>query len=135
MSAVEWKTYNELGKASLFTNIAGHPGWRACSQIVADRRKWSIGLGIPEETLLQEVSRWMKTAIASTPYVGNAPVKEVCLLGTDADLTELPAAKVSARDSARFIPSGITFVKDPETGVGNLSLHRQEIKGATRRAS
>ena len=129
MSTVEWKTYNELGKASLFTNIAGHPGWRACSQIVADRRKWAIGLGIPEDTLLQEVSRRMKTAMASTPYVGDAPVKEVRLLGADADLTELPAAKVSARDSARFIPSGITFVKDPETGVGNLSLHRQEIKG------
>ena len=129
MSAVEWKTYSELGKASLFTNITGHPEWRACSQIVADRRKWSIGLGIPEDDLLQEVARRMKTAIASTPYVGNAPVKEVKLFGVDADLTDLPAMKVSGRDSARYIPSGITFVKDPETGVGNLSLHRQEIKG------
>ncbi|HEX3506575.1 MAG TPA: hypothetical protein VHU22_24600, partial [Xanthobacteraceae bacterium] len=46
MSAVEWKTYAELGKASLFTNIEGHPGWTACSQIVADRRKWAIGLGL-----------------------------------------------------------------------------------------
>ena len=45
MSAVEWKTYSELGKASLFTNIEGHPGWSACSQIIADRRKWAIGLG------------------------------------------------------------------------------------------
>jgi hypothetical protein len=26
MSAVEWKTYAELGKSSLFTNIEGHPG-------------------------------------------------------------------------------------------------------------
>ena len=129
MSAVEWKTYSELGKASLFTNITGHPEWRACSQIVADRRKWSIGLGIPEDDLLHEVARRMKTAIASTPYVGNAPVKEVKLLGADADLTELTAMKVSGRDSARYIPSGITFVKDPDTGVGNLSLHRQEIKG------
>ena len=32
-----------IGKASLFTNIEGHPGWTACSQIVADRRKWAIG--------------------------------------------------------------------------------------------
>ena len=129
MSAIEWKTYNELGKASLFTNIEGHPGWRACSQIVADRRKLSIGLGLPEETLLQDVAKRMKQAIPSTAYRGAAPVKAVRLMGDDADLTALPAVKVSERDSARYIPSGIAFVKDPETGVGNLSLHRMEIKG------
>lgn len=129
MSAIEWKTYNELGKASLFTNIEGHPGWRACSQIVADRRKLSIGLGLPEETLLQDVAKRMKQAIPSTAYRGAAPVKAVRLMADDADLTALPAVKVSERDSARYIPSGIAFVKDPETGVGNLSLHRMEIKG------
>jgi UbiD family decarboxylase len=128
MSAVEWKTYNDLGKASLFTNIAGHPGWHACSQIVADRRKWALGLDLKEETLLQDVAQRMKTAIASTPYVGDAPVKQVRLIGDEADLTDLPSMKTSERDSARYIPSGITFVKDPETGIGNLSLHRQEIK-------
>ena len=56
MSAVEWKTYNELGKSSLFTAIEGYPGWTACSQIVADRRKWSIGLGIDEQDFLQQIS-------------------------------------------------------------------------------
>ena len=57
MSAVEWKTYAEFGKASLFTNIDGHPGWTACSQIVADRRKWAIGLGLDEATFLQDIGQ------------------------------------------------------------------------------
>ncbi len=132
MSAVEWKTYNELGKSSLFTNIEGHPGWTACSQIVADRRKWAIGLGIEEDGLLQEISRRLKNPIASTAHEGDAPVKEMRLIGDAADLNDLPAAKVSERDSGRYIPSGITFVKDPDTGVGNLSLHRQQINGRDR---
>src|SRR4051794_10995100 len=63
MSAVEWKTYSELGKASLFTNIEGHPGWTACSQIVADRRKWAIGLGLREDKFLQEMSQRLKHPI------------------------------------------------------------------------
>ena len=130
MSAVEWKTYNELGKASLFTNIEGHPGWLACSQIVADRKKWSIGLGIPENNLLQEVAQRIKRAIPSTPIdPADAPVKQVRLLGPNADLHDIPAMVVSARDSGRYIPSGISFLKDPETGIGNLSLHRQQING------
>ena len=128
MSAVEWKTYSELGKASLFTNIEGHPGWTACSQIVADRRKWSIGLGLQEDTFLQEISQRLKNPIPSTPCdAADAPVKDVRLIGADADLNDLPTVKVSARDSGRYIPSGITFVKDPDTGVGNMSLHRQQV--------
>ena len=119
MSAVEWKTYSELGRSSLFTNIEGHPGWSACSQIVADRRKWAIGLGFREDSLLQEISHRLKNPIASTRVDGaSAPVKEIRFIGADADLNDLPAATVSARDSGRYIPSGITFVKDPDTGIG-----------------
>ncbi len=70
MSAVEWKTYSELGRSSLFTNIEGHPGWSACSQIVADRRKWAIGLGFREDSLLQEISHRLKNPIASTRVEG-----------------------------------------------------------------
>ena len=115
MSAVEWKTYSELGRSSLFTNIEGHPGWSACSQIVADRRKWAIGLGFREDSLLQEISHRLKNPIASTRVDGaSAPVKEIRFIGADADLNDLPAATVSARDSGRYIPSGITFVKDPD---------------------
>jgi 2,5-furandicarboxylate decarboxylase 1 len=129
MSAVEWKTYAELGKASLFTNIEGHPGWTACSQIVADRRKWAIGLGLHEATFLQEIGKRLRNPIAATPNAEQAPVKEMRLIGDQANLLNLPTMQVSARDSARYIPSGITFVKDPDTGISNLSLHRQQING------
>ncbi len=130
MAAVEWKTYSERGLASLFTNIEGHPGWTACSQIVADRRKWAIGLGVAEADLLGHISRSIKQpvrAVAGDP--ARAPVKEVRLIGADADLGDLPAAVVSERDAGRYIPSGIAFVKDPDTGIGNMSLHRLQITG------
>ena len=129
LSAVEWKTYNELGKASLFTNISGHPGWSACSQIVADRRKWALGLDIAEDGLLPEITRRLKSPLPSIRVdAARAPVKDLRLIGEQADLRDLPAAIVSERDAGRFIPSGITFVKDPDTGANNMSLHRQEIK-------
>ena len=129
MSAVEWKTYAELGKSSLFTNIEGHPGWTACSQIVADRRKWAIGLGLEEATFLTDIAKRFKNPIASTPHSGDALVKQIKLMGTEANLLDLPTAMVSERDAGRYIPSGITFVKDPDTGIGNMSLHRQQVVG------
>ena len=98
MSAVEWKTYSELGKSSLFTNIEGHPGWSACSQIVADRRKWAIGLGFKEDSLLQEISQRLKSPIACTPIDRDgAPVKEIQLIGADAVTPDMDAI---ARNSA-----------------------------------
>ena len=31
LTAIGWKAYDQLGKASLFDNLAGFPGWRACN--------------------------------------------------------------------------------------------------------
>ncbi|MCC6779874.1 MAG: UbiD family decarboxylase [Hyphomicrobiales bacterium] len=133
MSAVEWKAYSELGKASLFTAIEEHPGWTACSQILADRRKWSIGLGCAEGQLLEEIARRIKQPIPPTRVEAHeAPVKELRLRGGAADLRDLPAAKVSEKDAGRFIASGIAFIKDPETGIRNMSLHRQQVMGPDR---
>ncbi|MEI7740740.1 MAG: UbiD family decarboxylase [Betaproteobacteria bacterium] len=130
MSAIEWKAYNELGKSSLFSNIAHHPQWRACSQILADRKKWSLGLGIASNELLQTISKRLRHPIASTAVDASiAPVKEVVELSSQANLESLPSMKVSELDSGRFIASGIAFLKDPETGIGNLSFHRMQIKG------
>lgn len=133
MAAVEWKAYNELGKSSLFTNIRGHEGWQACSQILADRRKWSIGLGIDEEALLETVSARLRAPVATVAVPrAAAPVKEVVLLGAEADLGDVPAMITSEKDGGRFLASGMAIVKDPETGVRNMSIHRQQIMGRDR---
>ena len=133
MAAVEWKAYNELGKSSLFTNIKGHEGWQACSQILADRRKWSIGLGIEEEALLETVSARLRAPVGTVAVPrAAAPVKEVVLVGADADLGDVPAMITSEKDGGRFLASGMAIVKDPETGVRNMSIHRQQIMGRDR---
>ena len=130
MAAVEWKAFNELGKSTLFTRIEGHPGWTACSQILADRRKWAIGLGISEASFLQDISARIAHPLPAVSVPASAaPVKQLRLLGEAASLHDIPAAKVSEHDAGRFIPSGITFVRDPETGIGNMSLHRMQIMG------
>ena len=52
LSAIGWKTYSQLGKSSLFENLKGHDGWRVVSQIVADRRKWGLALGVGEDEVV-----------------------------------------------------------------------------------
>jgi UbiD family decarboxylase len=132
MAAVEWRAYNELGKASLFTNIAGHAGWQACSQIVADRRKWAIGLGIGEEQLLDEMGARLRREIAPVDAPGPAPVKEVIITGDAIDLFDIPSLFTSEHDGGRYLASGIVVIKDPDTGLRNISIHRQQVTARDR---
>ncbi len=128
MSAVEWKTYNELGKSSLFTNIKGYPGWQAVSQILSDRRKWSIGLGVDDDELLAHVGRRSREPIATVDVErGDAPVKELVITGGDVDLYDIPSMITSEHDGGRFFSSGMAIMKDPDTGIRNISIHRQHI--------
>lgn len=130
MAAVEWKAYNELGKSSLFTNIKGHDGWQACSQILADRRKWSIGLGIEEDEILGEIHRRIQAPV-ETVEVGrdDAPVRELILKGDEVDLFDVPSMMTSEKDGGRYFAAGMAIVKDPDTGVRNMSIHRQQVMG------
>lgn len=128
MSAIEWKAYNELGKASLFSNLKGHEGWQATSQILADRKKWAIGLGVSEDDILDEMSERLKQAIKTVDVDSSAaPVQEVVFEGDDVNILDVPAMMTSEKDGGRYFASGMAIVKDPETGIRNMSVHRQMI--------
>jgi 2,5-furandicarboxylate decarboxylase 1 len=127
MSAVEWKTYDRLGKSSLFTNIKGYPGWQACSQILADRRKWALALNLTEDEVLPSLNRKLTKRIA--PVVEDTPAacQEVVKTGAEASLLDIPAMLTSEHDGGRYFAAGMAVIRDPETGIRNVSIHRQQI--------
>jgi 2,5-furandicarboxylate decarboxylase 1 len=133
VSAVGWKAYDRLGKSTLFTNLKGHPGWSLACQVVTDRRKWAIGLGVSEDQVIPTlVARSRKPLDPVLVDPGDAPVKEVILTGADADLTKIPAMWTSERDPGAYIAAGMAIIKDPDTGIRNMSYHRQQILGPNR---
>ena len=128
MAAIEWKTYNELGKASLFTNLKGHEGWQAASEILADRKKWAIGLGVSEDEILDEISDRLKNTIKTVEVDSSAaPVQEVVFEGDDVNILDVPSMMTSEEDGGRYFASGMAIVKDPKTGIRNMSIHRQMV--------
>lgn len=127
LSAIEWKTYDELGKATYFANLKDHPGWDACSQIFADRRKWSLGLNLTEDEFLGGIRRRIEKPVEPVLVDGPAPCQEVVKIGDEASLYDIPVATISERDGGAFIPGGMSIMKDPETGIRNISIHRQQI--------
>ena len=99
LSALGWKTYDQLGKSSLFTNLKGFPGWTVCNQIVTDRKKWSIAIGVDESELIPTLVDRIRGEVEPVMVdAADAPVKEVILTGRDADLTKIPAMWTSEND-------------------------------------
>jgi 2,5-furandicarboxylate decarboxylase 1 len=135
MSAVAHKTFVELGKSCLFDTVKGHPGWRAVAQMVANRKKWAIALGVAEgevvATLTERIAHPVPTAEVSR---ADAPCKEVVAIGDEVDLRRIPAMWTSEKDPGRYIAAGMCFIKDPETGIRNVSFHRAQILGPDRTA-
>lgn len=59
---------------------------------------------------------------------GPFAVKAHILTGEQVDLGILPACLHHEKDSARYLTAALCIVKDPETGIRNVSIHRHEIK-------
>ena len=130
ISAIGWKAYDRLGKSTLFSNIKGFKGWQLVNQVITDRKKWSIALGMEEGEIIQNLVKKTKIQIKPVEIAKEtAPVKDVILKGADADLTKIPALWHAENDPSPYIASGMAIIKDPDTGVRNMSIHRQQIIG------
>jgi 2,5-furandicarboxylate decarboxylase 1 len=109
----------------VFTNVVG-----ARMPVVAgsasSRQMFAISLGTSPEDLIETFS-----AAQSSPRdcvlveAHNAPVKQV--VRRDVDLHEFPIPVHHEKDAGRYITAGVVVVKDPSTGIRNLSIHRLQI--------
>ena len=60
------------------------------------------------------------------------PVQEVVVKGEQVDLLELPIAVHHEQDTAPYITAGILVVKDPATGIRNMSFSRIQVRDRNR---
>ncbi len=126
VAAVSYRTYVDKRKACHFTNLAGFPGWEVASQLVMDRAMWAIALGVPEAKVVETFAQRLSQIVAPV-LTEDAPVQEIVEEGDAVDLMKIPAIWTSQRDPGRYIASGMCIIKDPATGVRNMSVHRAQI--------
>jgi UbiD family decarboxylase len=125
------KTSDVDGPALLFESVKGFPGWRVLGGLFATRKLVALGLGVPQEELLQRYLTLEEKRIAPE-MVQSGPVKEVCWKGKEIDLYRLPMVTHSEKDVGPYITIGIQIGKDAETGGRNVSIHRMLLLGKDR---
>lgn len=115
-------------KALLFDNIKGFSGWKVLGQAPANWRQIGLAFEAEPRNIVPEFARRIDQGLVKCKMVDTGPVKDVVLTGKDADLLKIPIHQIAGKDPGRFIASALCVVKDPETGIRNVAMHRHQIK-------
>jgi len=120
----------ERERAVLFRRPGGHD-LSVVANLFADRSWIAEAMGVPP----QEVTRrFLVASEAPLPSheVDEAPLREVEVT-TGIDLGRLlPVPTHNEHDSGPYITAGLLIVRDPRTGIQNVSIHRCQISGPDR---
>lgn len=113
----------------LLENLKGFPDWRLTDVLVSSREMQALAFGTePERVVPDLANRIFNREPRKRVLLDDAPCKEVKLIGEDADVRALPIPIHSEGDGGRYLGSGMTLTKDPDTGVANVAIIRTHIR-------
>jgi 2,5-furandicarboxylate decarboxylase 1 len=120
----------ELQKKSpilYFQSIQGHTQ-PLITNLFASRELLAFSAGTQPENFYEKFGCCLDNPLPPQ-IVATGPVQEHVWIGDQADVTRFPVPIHFALDAGPYITAGMTAAADPETGCGNLSFIRLQIKG------
>jgi len=112
----------------MFHNLKGFPGWRLTDILIKDRHGQAAALGVSDvKDVCPFLAKQMSKGKGGSVMVEDGPVKEVKMLGKDVNLHNIPIPIHSHGDAGRYLGSGLTITKDPDTGIRNESIIRMQL--------
>lgn len=112
----------------LFERVEGSD-LRVLSNLCSQRANVALALGIAEAELLRRGVQALDQPIAPV-LVDPAPCQEVVELAPDVSLEALPICHNSELDGGRYITAGVHVTRNPENGVRNVGLQRNQVHDA-----
>ncbi|HEY3313829.1 MAG TPA: UbiD family decarboxylase [Bacillota bacterium] len=129
LGGLAWQGENRLGKATLFHNLKGYPGWRAVSYAEASRKRMALALGVTPREFIPKLRELLMTGPTPKVSVPTGPVKDVIQTGDKVNLYDLPIHTMAVLDASPYMGGHMAIIRDPETGIQNVSLHRHQLRG------
>ena len=127
------KRPTKIGPAMIFNNIKGHKDAKVIIGLLASRERVGMLLGCESKKLGFLLNEAVKNPI--NPIIienENAPCQEVVHYATDEEFDIrkiLPAPTNTEEDAGPYITLGMCYARDPETGEGDVTIHRLCLQG------
>jgi UbiD family decarboxylase len=94
--------------------------------LLASRRRYALALGVKPEELSVEWNRRVKELLKPV-IVDKGSCQERVWTGDNVDLTRLPVPIWNSKDGGPFLTLSCHITKDPETGVRNVGVYRNQV--------
>ena len=116
-------------RATLFPKPDGH-AVPVISGLVSNRAWIAEAMGVEPSEML---ARYQDAALHPIPWqeATDAPAQEVVHRKVDL-AAQLPLPTHNEHDSGAYITAGLLIVRNPRTGVQNVSIHRLQLSGPNR---
>ena len=120
---------NELERKTnpvvLFSKVKGFE-FPIVTNILGTRKRMALATGASVEDLYETWNKKIQNLIKPR-LVPTGPVKERKFTGDQVDVTRLPIHQYFQQDGGKYIANALMVVKDPESGVRNLSFSRTQL--------
>jgi 2,5-furandicarboxylate decarboxylase 1 len=100
----------------------------ALSNLMASRERLALAFDTSADMLSQEYLK-RQDNLRDPIMVEDAPVKQNKMIGDEVDLSKFPNITHCELDGGPYVSSGISIIKDPDTGITNMGIYRLQIKG------
>jgi 2,5-furandicarboxylate decarboxylase 1 len=116
-------------RATLFRAV-GPEKAELVGNVMGSRKRLAVAFDTDEANLLPVLAQRLSQPHAPVKVSAkDAPVQEVVLTGTDADLCALPVHLQHAEDGAPYISASLDFTRTPATGFTNVGCRRIMLRG------
>jgi gallate decarboxylase subunit C len=113
-----------LGPAMVFNNVKGSD-MRVLAGMLASRKRTALLMGSTPERLALDLLDALENPVAPVVVAGDsAPCQEVVVRPPFDLRTLIPAVVSTKRDAGPFFNLGLMYAEDPETGDGDITIHR-----------
>jgi 2,5-furandicarboxylate decarboxylase 1 len=113
----------------LFEQVAGSQ-MRVVSNLFARKRYVGLAIGAPVGQLAQHISQaWQRPIPSVTVTAG--PAQEVVRESDQVDLRTLPLVTHCEKDAGPYLTSGVTIMRDPDSGLLNAGMYRSQYLSPT----
>lgn len=127
------KRPTKIGPAMIFNNIKGFKDSKVIIGLLSSRERVGMLLNCDSRKLGFLLNEAVKNPI--NPIIipnADAPCQEVVHYATDKDFDIrkiLPAPTNTVEDAGPYITLGMCYARDPETGEGDVTIHRLCLQG------
>jgi 2,5-furandicarboxylate decarboxylase 1 len=106
----------------VFERIQGHD-LPIVTNLFASKRHLALALDTSPQEVVTRFAEAQKNRIKPR-VVNSGPVKDVTLTDDKADLRTLPIVTHCEKDAGPYISSGVTIIRDPDSGCLNAGIYR-----------